>query len=222
MKILIIEDERKVASFIKKGFESEGFIVETAYDGKNGLEKAYDNSYYIIMLGLMLPKIDGLSVLKQIRQDKVATQVLILTAKGHVDDRIEGLNLGADDYLVKPFAFGELLARVRALLRRSQPQKNPVLEFDDLTINPITHEVYRQGKRIELTAKEYSLLEFLAYNANRVLSRTTISEHVWHYDFDRGTNFIDVYVNRLRKKIDGNYEKKFIRTVRGYGYMLKS
>jgi len=221
MKILIIEDEKKVASFMKKGFESEGFVVDTAYNGKDGLEHAYDQSYDIIVLDLMLPGLDGLSLLQQIRKEQVTTPVLILTARGHVDDRIEGLNLGADDYLVKPFAFGELLARVRALLRRSHPRKNPILEFDDLTINPATHEVHRQGKQIDLTAKEYALLEFLAYNANRVLNRTTISEHVWHYDFDRGTNFIDVYINRLRKKIDDNYEKKMITTVRGYGYMLK-
>ncbi len=222
MKILVIEDEKKVASFIKKGLESEGFNVDTAYDGIEGIRKAYDPGYDIIILDLMLPEKDGLSILNQIRNDKIATQVLILTAKGNVEDRIEGLNLGADDYLTKPFAFGELLARVRALLRRGHPQKNPILQFDDLSINPMTREVFRGDKRIDMSAKEYALLEFLAYNAGRALNRATISEHVWHYDFDRGTNFIDVYINRLRNKIDEGFETKFIHTVRGYGYMFKS
>ena len=222
MKVLIIEDEKKVASFIKNGLESEGFVVQTVFDGSEGLQEAYNDYYDIIILDIMLPKMNGFSLLKQLREDKITTQVLILTSKGNVEDRIEGLNLGADDYLVKPFAFGELLARVRALLRRSHPQKNSVLEFEDLKIDLITHEVFRNKNLIELSAKEYSLLEFLAYNANRALNRSTISEHVWHYDFDRGTNFIDVYINRLRNKIDDGCEKKFIQTVRGYGYMFKS
>lgn len=222
MKVLIIEDEKKVASFIKKGLESEGFVVQTVFDGMAGLQEAYNESYDIIILDIMLPKMNGFSILKQLRNDKITTQILILTSKGNVEDRIEGLNLGADDYLAKPFAFGELLARVRALLRRTQPQKNSVLDFDDLKINLITHEVFRKNILIELSAKEYSLLEFLTYNANRALNRSTISEHVWHYNFDSGTNFIDVYINRLRNKIDEGYEKKFIRTVRGYGYMFKT
>ncbi len=221
MKALVIEDEKKVASFIRKGLESEGFIVEVAYDGKDGLEKAFHNSYDIIILDLMLPKLDGLSLLQRLRSENITTQVLILTAKGHVEDRIEGLNAGADDYLVKPFAFGELLARIRALLRRDGLQKNPVIEFSDLAINTFTREVSRSSNPIELSAKEYALLEFMAYNAGRALNRATISEHVWHYNFDRGTNFIDVYINRLRNKIDEGHEKKFIQTVRGYGYMFK-
>ncbi len=221
MKALIIEDEKKVSAFIKKGLESEGFVVDIAYDGEKGLAKAYNDSYDIIILDLMLPKIDGFSLLQRLRREKITTQVLILTAKGHVEDRIDGLNLGADDYLVKPFAFGELLARIRALLRRDGYQKNPIIEFDDLAINTSTREVFRSGKIVELSAKEYALLEFLSYNTGRALNRATISEHVWHYNFDRGTNFIDVYINRLRNKIDEGYEKKFIQTVRGYGYMFK-
>lgn len=221
MKILVVEDEKKVASFIKKGLESEGFVIDVAPDGEEGLAKAYDDAYDIIILDIMLPNINGLSILKQIRSQGVTTQVIMLTAKGNVEDRIMGLNLGADDYLVKPFAFGELLARLRALMRRSHPQKNPVMTFDDLSINPLTREVHRGDQFIDLSAKEYALLEFLAYNAGRALNRTTISEHVWHYDFDRGTNFIDVYINRLRNKIDERYEKRFIQTVRGYGYMFK-
>lgn len=222
MRILIIEDEQKVAAFIKKGLESEGYVADVVYDGITGLEKAYDKSYDIIILDLMIPEIDGLSLLQRIRNDKVITQVLILTARGQVEDRIEGLNKGADDYLVKPFAFGELLARIRALYRRKYPQNESVLKFDDLSINYLTREVIRSEKFIDLSAKEYSLLEFMANNKNRALNRTTISEHVWNYNFDRGTNFIDVYINRLRKKIDNGHEKKFIHTVRGYGYMFKS
>lgn len=221
MKLLIIEDEKKVASFIKKGLENEGFVVEVAYDGKEGLKKAFDDSYNLIILDLMLPKIDGLTLLQQLRREGITTQVIILTAKGHVEDRIEGLNLGADDYLVKPFAFGELLARIRALLRRSGFQKNSIMKFDDLSINTSAREVFRNDKRVELSTKEYALLEFMAYNANRALNRSTISEHVWHYNFDSGTNFIDVYINRLRNKVDEGYDKKFIHTVRGYGYMFK-
>jgi len=221
MRILIIEDEEKVSSFIKKGLESEGFVTETASDGISGLEKAIDPSYDVIILDLMLPGLDGISLLRQLRQREILTHVIILTAKASVKDRIEGLNSGADDYLAKPFAFGELLARIRALLRRNGENKKPVLSFDDLEIDPRKREVSRKGRLIELSAKEYSLLEFLAYNANRALNRTTIAEHVWSYDFDPGTNFIDVYINRIRKKIDHGHRNKLITTVRGYGYMLK-
>jgi len=221
MKLLIIEDEKKVASFIKKGLVNEGFVVDVAHDGMEGLKKALDDSHNIIILDLMLPKMDGLTVLQQLRREGITSQIIILTAKGNVEDRIEGLNLGADDYLVKPFAFGELLARLRALLRRDGSQKNAIMKFNGLSINTSSREVFREGKHLELSAKEYALLEFMAYNANRALNRATISEHVWHYNFDRGTNFIDVYINRLRNKMDERYDKKFIHTVRGYGYMFK-
>lgn len=221
MRALIIEDEEKVAMFIKHGLESEDFMVDLAYEGLTGLQKATDGTYDIIILDLMLPKLDGLSLLEQFRRENIHTPVLILTAKGEVEDRIKGLNLGADDYLVKPFAFGELLARIRALLRRNQQEKKIILSFNDLSINLVTHEVSRGEDMVILSAKEYSLLEFLVYNANRILSRITISEHVWHYNFDPGTNFIDVYINRLRNKIDKGHKKKFIQTVRGYGYMFK-
>ena len=221
MKALLVEDERSVASFIQNGLESEGFVVDIAYDGLHGLERAYDDIYDIIILDLMLPHLDGLSILKKVRASKIVTPILILTALGEVKDRIAGLNLGADDYLAKPFAFGELLARVRALVRRNHNTSETIQEYDDLQINLVTHEVYRAGNLIDLSAKEYSLLEFLIYNNNRALSRITISEHVWHYNFDRGTNFIDVYINRLRKKIDEGHDKKFIKTLRGYGYMFK-
>jgi len=221
MKALLVEDEQKVASFIQSGLESEGFIVDVAFDGEDGLDKAFDDTYDVIILDLMLPKIDGISLLKTIRTNKINTPVLVLTALGSVKDRIEGLNQGADDYLVKPFSFGELLARTRALLRRNQPEKETRLTFNGLHVDLVTHEVRRGDTLIELSAKEYALLEFFIYNTNRALNRITISEHVWHYNFDRGTNFIDVYVNRLRKKIDEGYDKKFIKTVRGYGYMFK-
>jgi len=220
MNILVIEDEVKVSSFIKNGLISEGFVVDVAYDGTEGLRKAHDDAFDVIILDLMLPGLDGMSLLRSLRKNNINTPVLILTAKDKVSNRIEGLNAGADDYLVKPFAFGELLARVRALLRRNHPEKNTILKFEDLIINIITHEVSRAGKPIELSPKEYALLEFLAYNANRALNRITISEHVWNYNFDRGTNFIDVYINRLRNKIDEGHVQKFIHTVRGYGYMF--
>jgi len=173
MKVLIVEDEKKVASFLRKGLESEGFAVETAADGAAGLVKLSDNTYDIIILDLMLPKLDGLSLLKQLRQLEVITPVLILTAKGKLEDRIEGLNLGADDYLVKPFAFGELLARLRAILRRNHPHKDPVMKFEDLVVDPITRQVVRKGEPVELSPKEYALLEFMAFNANRALQSTS-------------------------------------------------
>lgn len=222
MRILIIEDEKKVASLISKGLEKEGFMVDAIYNGEEGLARAHNTSYDAIVLDLMLPGCDGIYILKTIRQEGVKTPVIILTARGDVESRIEGLNHGADDYLVKPFAIGELLARIRAVIRRSLTQQNPVIIFDDFTLNPLTHEVTRAGKTLELSAKEYTLIEFLVYNADRVLNRLTLSEHVWKYDFDRGTNFIDVYINRLRNKIDKGHRKKFIYTVRGYGYMFKS
>jgi DNA-binding response OmpR family regulator len=221
MKLLLIEDDTKVARFVKKGLEREGFVVTIVGDGESGLDLGQEESFDTIILDLMLPKRSGLSVLRHLRSYGVTTPILILTAKGTVEDRIEGLNLGADDYLVKPFAFGELLARIRALLRRNSDNKNPIIELNGLKIDPISREVKRAGKTIDLTTKEYALLEFLAYNANRALSRITISEHVWDYQFDTGTNFIDVYINRLRMKVDEGFDQKLIQTVRGYGYMLK-
>lgn len=222
MRILIIEDEKKVASLIRKGLEKERFMVDVIYHGEEGLEKARSLSYDAIILDLMLPGCNGLQILRSLRKEGIKTPVLILTAKGDVESRIMGLNYGADDYLVKPFAFGELLARIHALIRRFHKQQNPLISFDDFTLNPVSHEVKRADVGIELSVKEYSLLEFLVFNADRVLNRLTLSEHVWKYDFDRGTNFIDVYINRLRNKIDKGYKKKFIHTVRGYGYIFKT
>ncbi|MCL3782676.1 response regulator transcription factor [Prolixibacteraceae bacterium JC049] len=222
MKILLIEDEIKVSAFIKRGLENERYIVEVAQDGIKGLEMAHYPSFDLIILDLMLPGIDGFTLLRQLREAEIHTPLLILSAKDAIEDRIHGLNLGADDYLSKPFSFGELLARVRALLRRSSTQSNNTTTIKDLKINLMTHEVFKGNEQIELTAKEYALLEFFINNANRAINRITIAEHVWRYDFDPGTNFVDVYINRLRKKIKDTGENKLIHTVRGYGYILKT
>ncbi len=221
MKILVVEDEKKVASFIKRGLEEEKYEVEISYDGEEGLQKALDGSYSLVILDVMLPKKDGLSVVKELRARKLLTPVLMLTAKDTVEDIVAGLNSGSDDYLTKPFAFAELLARARALLRRSEQERGAEIRFADLRLDPVTHKVWRKDKEIDLTAKEYSLLEFFMRNPNQVLTRTTIAENVWDYIFDSFTNIIDVYVNYLRKKIDRDADKKLIHTVRGVGYILK-
>jgi DNA-binding response OmpR family regulator len=221
MKILLIEDDTKISSFIKRSFENERFIVETAFDGNTGLELAFDPSIDVIILDLMLPGLEGLPLLSKLREADVQTPVLILTAKGELDDRIHGLNLGADDYLGKPFSFNELLARTRALLRRSYQTNKNEIQIGDLEINLNTHEVRRGGGLIELTAKEYELLEYFVHNVNKAINKMSIAEHVWHYDFDTGTNYVEVYVNRLRKKLDDYGENKLIHTLRGYGYILK-
>ncbi|HEX8960050.1 MAG TPA: response regulator transcription factor [Geobacteraceae bacterium] len=221
MKILVVEDEKKVASFIKRGLEEEKYEVDTALDGEEGLKIALDNHYDLIVLDWMLPKKDGLAVVKELRERKTATPVLMLTAKDSLEDIIAGLDSGSDDYLTKPFAFAELLARVRALLRRSEMDKGAELRFADLRLDPVTHKVWRKDKEIDLTAKEYGLLEYFMRNPNQVLTRTMIADHVWDYTFDTFTNIIDVYVNYLRKKIDRDADKKLIHTVRGVGYIFK-
>jgi len=221
MKILVVEDEKKVASFIKRGLEEEKYEVDVAYDGEEGCQKILDGTYSLVILDVMLPKKDGLAVVKEMRMKKLLTPVLMLTAKDTVEDIVAGLNSGSDDYLTKPFAFAELLARVRALLRRSEQERGAEIRFADLRLDPVTHKVWRKDKEIDLTAKEYSLLEFFMRNPNQVLTRTTIAENVWDYIFDSFTNIIDVYVNYLRKKIDRESDKKLIHTVRGVGYILK-
>jgi len=222
MRILVIEDEKKVASFIKKGLEEEHYAVDTAYDGETGLYMADVNEYDLIVLDLMIPKIDGLEVLKRIRGNKNNVPILILTAKDTVEDIVKGLDSGCDDYLTKPFNFTVFLARIRALLRREKIEKEPFLKIADLTLSPVTHKVTRKGKEVELTSKEYALLEYFMRNPDRVLTRTLISEHVWDYHFDSLTNVIDVYVNYLRKKIDKDFEPKLIHTIRGVGYILSA
>lgn len=221
MRVLVVEDEKKVASFIAKGLSEESYAVDVAYDGEEGAFFALENDYDIIVLDLMLPKLDGMEVLKKIREAKKSVPVLILTAKDSVEDIVAGLEGGSDDYLTKPFAFAELLARIHALLRRSQEDKVPILKVADLILNPLTREVKRGDKEIELTSKEYALLEYFMRNVNRVLTRTLISEHVWNYEFDPLTNVVDVYVNYLRKKIDQGSKIKLIHTVRGVGYIMK-
>ena len=221
MRILVVEDEKKVSSFIKRGLEEEKYEVDTAGDGDDGLKMALGKPYDLIVLDWMLPKKDGLAVVKELRERKTMTPVLMLTAKDSLEDIIAGLDSGSDDYLTKPFAFAELLARVRALLRRSEMDKGAELRFDDLRLDPVSHKVWRKDKEIDLTAKEYGLLEYFMRNANQVLTRTMIADHVWDYTFDTFTNIIDVYVNYLRKKIDRDADKKLIHTVRGVGYIFK-
>ncbi len=221
MRILIVEDEKKVAGFIKKGLEEETYAVDVAYDGEEGFHLAAMNEYDMIILDLMLPKIDGLEVLTRLRDKKVSTPILLLTAKDAVEDKVTGLNKGADDYLTKPFAFSELLARIRSLLRRGQVETKTELKVGDLSLDMVSHKVSRNGEEIELTGKEYSLLEYFMRNEGKVLTRTMIAEHVWDYNFDTFTNVIDVYVNHLRKKIDKKYPAKLLHTLRGVGYVMR-
>lgn len=221
MRILLVEDERKVARFIQQGLEEEMYSVDVAYDGEQGAFLAMSEDFDLIILDIMLPKKDGIEVLRDIRQKKNTTPVIILSAKSAVEDKITGLDSGADDYLQKPFAFEELLARVRSLLRRGSVEKTTTLKVADLTLDTVTHKAKRQDQDIELTAKEYALLEYFMRNKNRVLTRTIISEHIWNYNFDTATNIIDVYVNHLRRKIAGKSKEKLIHTVRGVGYVMK-
>ncbi len=222
MRILVVEDETKVASFIRRALEEESAAVDVCSDGSQGLDWALSGSYDVIILDLMLPTLPGLEILRRLRQKGSQTPILVLTARSQVDQKIQGLDAGADDYLTKPFAIEELLARVRVLLRRGSGEARGVLEIDDLVFNPATREVARAGQRIELTTKEYALLEYMMRNAGRVLTRPMIAEHVWNLDFDTFTNVIDVYVNYLRNKIDKGHDRKLIHTVRGSGYVLKA
>jgi len=222
MRLLVVEDEKKVASFIKKGLEEEGYAVDVASDGKSGLDLALDRVHDLIILDIQLPKMDGLSVLNVLRREKVAIPVLLLTVRATIEDKVLGLDAGADDYLTKPFAFQELVARVRALLRRRAEGKQAVLKVADLALDPARRTVVRGDEKIDLTTREFALLDYFMRNPGRVLTRTMISEHVWDYDFDTETNVIDVYVNYLRKKIDSGRGQKLIHTVRGVGYMLKA
>ena len=221
MRLLVVEDEKKVASFIKKGLEEEGYAVDLVSDGKTGLILGLDGVHDLIVLDVNLPRMDGISILQELRRKKVTTPVLLLTVRAAIEDKVLGLDTGADDYLTKPFAFQELLARVRALLRRRAEAESPLLQVADLRLDPATRIVSRGDQEIELTAKEFTLLSYFMRNPGRVLTRTMIAEHVWDYDFDPMTNVIDVYVNYLRKKIEAGQEVKLIHTVRGVGYVMK-
>lgn len=222
MRLLLVEDEPKVASFIRRALEEESYAVDVCGDGTTGLDWAQGVDYDLIILDLMLPGLPGLQLLRQLRAAGVKTPVLILTARSEVDQRVKGLDAGADDYLTKPFAIEELIARARALFRRASGTPTGTLQVDDLVLNPVTREVTRGGQRIELTAKEYALLEYLMRNAGRVLTRPMITEHVWDLDFDTFTNVIDVYISYLRNKIDRGQESSLIQTVRGSGYMIRA
>lgn len=216
-----MEDEKKIASFIERGLKEEHYSVDVAYDGENGLFLAETAPYDLIILDIMLPKKDGISLCRELRSKKIDVPILMLTAKDKVGDKVLGLDGGADDYLTKPFSFEEFLARIRALLRRKRIDKTTLLKISDLELDQLTHRVNRAGKEIALTSKEYALLEYLMLHANQVITRTMISEHVWNEDFDSFTNVIDVYVNYLRNKIDKNFKKQLIHTIRGTGYMLR-
>lgn len=221
MRILVVEDEKKVASFIRKGLEEEGYTVDLAHDGEEGVLKATSSTYDLILMDIMMPKKDGLTAIKEIREKNISAPILCLTAKDTVEDIVTGLGSGSDGYVTKPFAFAELIARCRALIRRKSQDRGAEIFFADLRLDPVSHKVWRSGNELELTSKEYGLLEYFMLNPNQVLTRTMIAEHVWDYTFDSFTNIIDVYVNYLRKKVDQNYETKLIRTVRGVGYALK-
>jgi two-component system copper resistance phosphate regulon response regulator CusR len=220
MRILIVEDEEKVSRFIVRGLAAEGFAVDAAAEGPSGLELATTYNYDLVVLDLMLPGLSGTEVLRQIRRADHRVPILMLTARDAVADKVEHLEAGADDYLTKPFAFAELMARVKALLRRGSVERPNVLRVADLEVDRLSQQVRRAGKRIELTAKEYALLEYLAANAGRVLSRTMIIDHVWDESFDGATNIVDVYVRHLRSKVDESHTRKLIRTVRGVGYKI--
>jgi len=221
MNILVVEDEKKVASFIKKGLEEHGYAVDLASDGKIGLAMALDQLHDLVILDINLPEIDGLSVLRQIRDKQMVTPVLLLTIRATIEDKVIGLDTGADDYLSKPFSFEELLARVRALLRRGSDSKTPVLKVADLSLDPATRQVFRGGNRIELTSKEFAILEYFMRNAGRVLTRSMIINHAWDYDYEAETNMVDVYINYLRKKMDAAYQPKLLHTIRGTGYVMR-
>ncbi len=222
MRILLIEDDEKIASFIVKGFKAEGFAVDHASDGPTGLDLALSEPYDAAVVDIMLPGLDGFSLIGRLRREKVMTPVIILSAKGAIDDRVKGLQIGGDDYLSKPFAFSELLARVQALIRRASGAKEPTrLSVGDLNIDMLAREVRRAGEKIDLQPLEYSLLEYLMRNAGRVVSKTMIMEHVWDYHFDPQTNVVEARICRLRDKVDKAFDEKLIHTVRGVGYVLR-
>lgn len=221
MRVLVVEDEKKTASFIRKALQAEGFAVDVCHSGDDALAAASATPFDAVVLDIMLPGRDGLSVLRQLRQRKNSTPVLLLSARGEVNERVEGLNVGADDYLAKPFALVELVARIRALVRRGGESKALVLRVADLTLDTVTRQVSRGETTFDLAAREFRLLEFLMRSAGRACGRMTILEKVWDYDFDPGTNIVDVYIRRLREKIDAEFEPKLLHTVRGVGYVLK-
>lgn len=221
VRILLVEDEPKISTYVKRGLEEAGYAVDAVFNGRDALDWAIATAYDLIILDILLPEIDGLTVCRELRSGKNSTPILMLTARDTVDDRVIGLDAGADDYLVKPFAIKELLARVRALVRRAnEAPKSPLLTLANLTLDPAARRVMRAGKLIDLPAKEFSILEYLLRNADRVLTRTMIAEHIWSYDSYNQSNVVDVYIRNLRRKVDDPFEPKLIHTLRGVGYRL--
>ena len=221
MRILLVEDEIKIANFIERGLREENYVVDVATDGEKAMFLAEINPYDLIILDVMLPHIDGITICRELRKKKINVPILMLTAKNQVRDKVLGLNSGADDYLAKPFDFEELSARIGALLRRNRDDKTGILKIGDLELDQLRHNVKRAGKEIQLSSKEFALLEYLMLNANHVVTRTTISEHVWHEDFDSFTNVIDVFISFLRNKIDKDFKKPLIHTIHGKGYTIR-
>ena len=222
MKLLVIEDEKKIANLLQRGFREQGYEVDISANGEEGLERASSNPYDAIIIDVMLPGRDGLSVLRALRERKVTTPVMIVTARGDVSERVEGLNLGADDYIAKPFSMDEVIARIRALIRRVTGETISLYKVGDLTMNLVKREVMRGTRRIDLTSREFRLLEHLMRAPSQVVTRTQIIERVWEYHFDPGTNLVDVYIQRLRRKVDDGEETKLIQTVRGVGYCIEA
>ncbi|HPA51427.1 MAG TPA: response regulator transcription factor [Thermoanaerobaculia bacterium] len=221
MRILVVEDDPKLLESVRKGLKEAGFGADGASDGREGLQRALEDDYDALVLDVMLPGLSGLDVLRELRKRRRATPVLVLSARSAVEDRVRGLDLGADDYLAKPFSFAELLARLRAITRRPAVEPQTVLSAGDLTVDSVRHEARRGGQLLELTPKEFSLLEYLARRKGVVLTRAMILDHVWDLDYDGGSNLVEVYVNYLRKKVDAGHEVKLIHTVRGAGYVLR-
>jgi two-component system, OmpR family, copper resistance phosphate regulon response regulator CusR len=221
LRILVIEDDKKVAGFIHKGLTEEQYAVDVCYDGADGAFWAQEYPYDVILLDIMLPKKDGIAVCKELRAQGISTPIIMLTARDTITDKITGLDVGADDYMAKPFSFGELLARIRALLRRSQDHATPRLTLADLELDPATRKVTRSGKEITLTGKEYALLEYLLRNKGRIVTETLIVEHVWDMNYEPGTNVLNVYIHHLRNKLDKGFEPKLLHTIRGADYVLK-
>jgi len=221
MKVLVVEDEKKIASFVRKGLEAQGFVVDVTHNGDDGYALATTRPYDAAVLDIMLPGRDGLSILRNLRDRKSGLPVILLTARSELNERLEGLNLGADDYLTKPFHIEELIARLHAVTRRTAGERQSILSVADLDLNLLTRKVTRGGESIELTVREFALLEHLMRSPGRVLTRVEITERVWEYNFDPGTNLVDVYIQRIRKKVDGAHPDKLIETIRGVGYRIR-
>lgn len=222
MRVLVVEDEKKLASFLRKGLMEETFVADVVHAGDEALDRILQENYDAIVLDIMLPKRDGLSILREMRQRHINTPVLLLSARGNVNERVEGLNLGADDYLPKPFSITEVVARVRALCRRASGEHATIMQLADLSLNVVTREASRAGVKVELTNREFALLEYLMAHAGKVITRTALCEHVWEHHFDTGTNVVEVCMQRLRRKIDEGRAQKLLQTIRGTGYALRA